>query len=157
MSSVRLIPLIFRGFVFLPSRITAKITPSIQPFRSFANYAPRSRKNSKSKKHHSNSTKHDQNQIIPDDLDGLPQPEKAYRRPQYHFNPKRGTSEYPNVILSNEEKEISVPFLKKVVETLEERGQQFLLPWGDDAAIESILSTLRELTTTSKFCLSHFI
>uniref|UniRef100_A0AC34FC44 Uncharacterized protein n=1 Tax=Panagrolaimus sp. ES5 TaxID=591445 RepID=A0AC34FC44_9BILA len=160
MSSVRLIPLIFRGFVFLPQRCTTIAAP-FQPFRSFASYAPRSRKNSKSKKSSktfgdhstaatSGTRKYDENQIIPDALGELPQPERIYRRPEYHFNPEHEKdNEYPAIMLTKEEKEISVPFLKKVVSTLEDRGQQFVLPWGDESAIEAILGILRELTTTT--------
>uniref|UniRef100_A0A914Y8H2 Uncharacterized protein n=1 Tax=Panagrolaimus superbus TaxID=310955 RepID=A0A914Y8H2_9BILA len=154
MSSVRLIPLIFRGFVFLPQRCTAIASP-FQPFRSFASYAPRSRKHSKSNKKSVNSIpvqpkKFADNQIIPDALGDLPQPERIYRRPEYHFNPEHGKDdEYPAIMLTKEEKDIGVPFLKKVVETLEERGQQFVLPWSDEDAIESILGILRELTTTT--------
>jgi hypothetical protein len=144
MSSVRLVPLIFRGFVFLPQRITTTIY--FQPFRSFAAYAPRSRKHSKSSK---KPSKYEQNQIIPDALDEIPHPERAYQRPEYHFNPQHDGDTYPAVILSNEEKVIGIPFLKKVVQVLEEHGHKFILPWNDDTAIESILGTLHELTTTT--------
>uniref|UniRef100_A0AC35G652 Uncharacterized protein n=1 Tax=Panagrolaimus sp. PS1159 TaxID=55785 RepID=A0AC35G652_9BILA len=160
MSSVRLIPLIFRGMVFLPPRFTTSSSSSpsslLQPFRSFASYAPRSRKHSKSNKKSSappatTSAKFNENQIIPDALADLPQPERIYRRPQLHFNPEhdKDGSEYPAITLSKKEKEIGVEFLKKVVSTLDERGQTFVLPWGDDAAIESVLGILRELTTTT--------
>lgn len=87
--------------------------------------------------------------FIEDDVARLPQPERIQRKEEFRFYPNLKTDD-PLIELTDEEKHIGVPFLNKVVSSLEAKGFKFILPWSDDSAIEKILNIMNEITSTSK-------
>uniref|UniRef100_A0AC34QPC5 Mitochondrial transcription termination factor n=1 Tax=Panagrolaimus sp. JU765 TaxID=591449 RepID=A0AC34QPC5_9BILA len=79
----------------------------------------------------------------------LPQQERIPRNEQIRFFPNPRETDAPTVDLTPEEMQVGLPLLKKIVSSLENNGHKFLLPWNDEIAINKILNSIQEITSTT--------